>query len=597
VLADPEEHLKLIETARGERPADLFVRCGTLANVYSGELLKGNVAVTGGRIAYVGGEERVVGPETRVIEADGMVVAPGYIEAHFHPWVLYNPVSLVEGALPLGTTTVVSDNLFFFMQMGPDGFAAMADDLREVPLLYLWMARLTSQAKFPGEEEMFALEKVERLLQRDDVIGTAEVTRWPALAAADPTLLSGIRAAKALGKIVDGHTGGASEARLQPVAAAGIDADHEAITREEVLNRLRLGIWTMLRNSSLRPDLPELLRAVTEDGISTQRLILTTDGPAPEFIAEQGLVDGLLRVAVEEGMPPIQALQMVTINPATLFRMDGQVGGIGIGRRADLLLLPELHSFRPETVITQGRVVAESGELRVPLPLLDWEKYGSRPTIGRGFDFADPELYPLRAAARTETEVPVLQLKTAVITGRRDVRVAAEKGLIALRGHDDLLHAALVDREGAWISRALVSGFAANLEGLASTYNTTTELLVLGTELLVLGRSPHSMALAAERVTEMGGGIAVAAGGEVIFELALPITGMMSGLTFTEVVEQNRRLSRVMAGAGYVHHDVLYTLLFLTCDFLPALRLTPLGLLDVKSSEVLVPTERRIRFG
>lgn len=590
MLADYEDHLKLIETARGERPADLFVRGGTVANVYSGELHEGNVAVTGGRIAYVGRGERALGPDTRVIEASGMIVAPGYIEAHFHPWVLYNPVSLVEGILPLGTTTVVADNLFFYMQMGPDGFAAMADDLRELPLLYLWMVRLTSQSKSPGEEEMFALEKVEPLLRRDDVIGTAEVTRWPALAAGEPALISGIRAAKALGKIVDGHTGGASEARLQPVAAAGIDADHEAISREEVLNRLRLGIWTMLRNSSLRPDLPELLRAVTEDGVSTQRLIMTTDGPAPEFAAEQGLVDGLLRVAVENGVPPMQALQMVTINPATLFRIDGQVGGIGIGRRADLLLLPDLTSFRPETVITRGRVVAENRELCVPLPRLDWEDYGSRPRFDGNLELADPALYPLRASAGTEAEVPAIHLKSAVITERKDVRVSVENRLVAPDEQGGLLHAALVDREGAWISRALVSGFASNLEGFASTYNTTTELLVLG-------RSPQSMALAAERVRQLDGGIVVVEGGDVVFELALPITGMMSDLPFAGVVEQNQRLSRVMAGAGYEHHDILYTLLFLTCDFLPALRLTPLGVLDVKSSEVLVPTEQGMGSG
>jgi adenine deaminase len=583
VLAGHEERLKLIETARGERPAELFVRGGTIANVYSGELHEGNVAVTGGRIAYVGEGERALGTNTRVVDARGMIVCPGYVEAHFHPWVLYNPVSLVEGVLPLGTTTIVSDNLFFFMEMGPEGFRAMVNDLRELPLLYLWMARLTSQAKFPGEEEMFGLDKVEPLLRLDDVIGTAEITRWPALAAGDPALISGINAAKALGKIVDGHTGGASESRLQPVAAAGIDADHEAITKKEVLNRLRLGIWTMLRYSSLRPDLPELLRAVTEDGVSTHRLIMTTDGPAPEFAAEHGLVDGMLRVAVDNGVPPMQALQMVTINPATLFRIDGQVGGIGIGRRADLLLLPDLTSFRPETVITRGRVVAENGRLRVPLPHLDWESYGSRPHFDSSLELADPMLYPLRASAGTE--VPVIHLKSAVITERRDTRVRVEDGLVAPDEQRGLLHAALVGREGTWISRALLSGFASNLEGLASTYNTTTHLLVLG-------RRPEAMARAARRVRQLDGGIVVIKGGKVVCELALPITGMMSDLTFAEVVEQNRQLSRVVAEAGYDHHDILYTLLFLTCDFLPALRLTPLGLLDVKSSKTLVSVER-----
>jgi adenine deaminase len=586
MLTGYEEHLKLIETARGERPADLFVRGGTVANVYSGELHGANVAVTGGRIAYVGDGERALGPETRVVDASGMIVSPGYVEAHFHPWVLYNPVSLVEGILPLGTTTIIADNLFFFMQMRTERFAAMADDLKDLPLLYLWMARLTSQAKFPDEEEMFALEKIEPLLRRDDVIGTAEITRWPALAAGDPALISGIRAAKSLGKIVDGHTGGASEARLQPVAAAGIDADHEAITKREVLNRLRLGIWTMLRYSSLRPDLPELLRAVTEDGVSTHRLVMTTDGPAPQFAAEHGLVDGMLRVAVENGVPPIQALQMVTINPATLFRIDGQVGGIGIGRRADLLLLPDLTSFRPETVITRGRVVAENGGLRVPLPRLDWESYGGRPRFDGSLELADPKLYPLRVPAERDAEVPVVHLKTAVITERKNTRVRVGDGLVAPDRQQGILHAALVDREGSWISRALVSGFAANLEGLASTYNTTTHLLVLG-------HRPEAMARAAQRVRELDGGITVVKDGEIVYELALPITGMMSDLPFAQVVEQNRQLSRTVADAGYEHHDILYTLLFLTCDFLPTLRLTPLGLLDVKSSNTLSPVETR----
>jgi len=145
-----------------------------------------------------------------------------------------------------------------------------------------------------------------------------------------------------------------------------------------------------------------------------------------------------------------------------------------------------------------------------------------------------------------------------------------------------------VDRRGGWVSSALVSGFAANLDGLASTYNTTTQLLALG-------RTPRSMVLAAGRVRELEGGIVVVRGDDVVFELALPIAGMMSRLPFTGVVEHNRALSRVMARAGYEHHDILYTLLFLTCDFLPALRLTPLGLLDVKSAEVLIPAERRVR--
>jgi adenine deaminase len=584
---EPEERKRLVETVRGERPADLFVRGGTIANVYSGELLEGNVAAVGEHIAYVGESEQAIGSQTEVVDASGMIVSPGYVEAHSHPWSLYNPVTLAEGILPLGTTTVVADNLFFFMQAGLEGFSAIAEDLLELPLTYLWVARLVAQSPFPGEDEVFRLDKIRELLKRDYVVGTAEITRWPDLASGKPGLLEGIAAAKAEGKFVDGHMGGASEAKLSEVVTAGVEADHEAITREEALNRLRLGLWTMLRGSSLRQDLPELLPIVTEDGVSTHRLTMTTDGPAPEYIAEHGFVDGLLHTAVENGVPPMQALQMVTINPATLLRLDGRLGGIAAGRQADLLLLSDLVSFRPEIVIARGRMVAKEGELLVTLPTVDWERHGSRPRFNDRLDLTDPELYPLRAF-RPQAEFPVIHLESAVITSRQHAQeVRLKDDRVDLEDQPGVLHAALVDREGGWISRALVSGFAENLDGLASTYNTTTHILVLG-------KQPEAMARASQRVRELDGGIVVVQAGEISYELALPITGMASELPFAEVVEENRKFSRIVTEAGYAFHDILYTLLFLTNDFLPALRLTPLGLLDVKSSSILVPAETSI---
>ena len=578
-----EEQRRLLKVARGEHPADLFVRGGTIANVYSGELLEGNVAVVDGHIAYVGKSEHAISSRTEVIDAGGMIVAPGYIDAHYHPWVLYNPVTVAEGILPLGTTTLVADNLFFYMQMGPERFAALADALKELPLTYLWVARLISQAVFPGEDEMFSLDKIKGLLKRDDVVGTAEITRWPALAAGDPALLAGIFAAKDEGKMADGHTGGASEARLGELAAAGIDADHEAITKGEVLNRLRLGLWTMLRGSSLRRDIPELLRVVTEDGVSSHRLIMTTDGPAPEYIAEQGLVDGLLRTAVACGVPPMQALQMVTINPATFLRLDHRLGGIAVGRQADILLLPDLVSFCPETVIARGGVVAEKGKLVTPLPTIDWDDYRSRPRFSDHLNLADPGLYPLRGSG-SSVDLPIIHLRSTVITAARNIQARVKGGWVDLEDQEGILHAALIDREGVWISRSLVSGFAGDLDALASTYNTTTQLLVLG-------KRPEAMAQAAQRVRELDGGIVLVQAGKVVYELPLPISGMMADLPFIEVARRNEHLSSRVADAGYEFHDILYTLLFLTCDFLPALRLMPLGLLDVKTARVLIPAE------
>ena len=343
--------------------------------------------------------------------------------------------------------------------MGPEGFAAMAEDLRELPLTYLWVVRLASQSLFPGEEDVFCLDEIRKLLRQDYVIGAAETTRWSVLAAGEPALLAKIAAAKTEGKFVDGHMGGASEARLSEVMTTGIEADHEAITREEALNRLRLGLWTMLRGSSLRRDLPELLRVVTEDGVSAHRLTMTTDGPVPEYVAEYGFVDGLLRTAVENGVRPMQALQMVTINPAMLLRLDDTLGGIAVGRQADLLLLSDLTSFRPETVIARGRVVAEKGELLATLPGLEWDRYGGRPLFDNRLNLADPSLYLLHASG-PQVDLPAIHLESAVITSARDVQVRTKHGQVDLEDKPGMLHAALVDREGSWISRALVSALS-----------------------------------------------------------------------------------------------------------------------------------------
>jgi adenine deaminase len=231
-------------------------------------------------------------------------------------------------------------------------------------------------------------------------------------------------------------------------------------------------------------------------------------------------------------------------------------------------------------------VVAEKGKLLAKLPALDWDRYGSRPRFEDRLDLADPTLYPLHASG-PQADLLAIHLESAVITSTRDVQVRMKDGRVDLEDKPGMLHAALVDREGAWISRALVSGFAGDLEGLASTYNTTTHLLVLG-------KRPEAMAQASQRVRELDGGVVIVRAGKIVYELPLPVAGMMSELPFAEVVEENKRLSRVAAEAGYDFHDVLYTLLFLTCDFLPALRLTPLGLLDAKSSHILTPAEAPI---
>lgn len=576
---------ELIEVAQGRRPADLVIKGGIVVNVYSGEFLKQNVAVYKDCIAYIGEKDVEMDKHTKVIDAEGMYVSPGFIEPHAHPWVLYNPISMTKKVLPLGTTTTVNDNLFFYLYMGAKGFKEMVNDLKRLPGNFLWLIRLVSQANFPGEKDWFHPNDVQELLELDEVVGTAEVTRWPQLYQGDAFLLDTIEVAKQMGKVVDGHTAGCSYEKLNSIAAAGVSACHEAITAKEALDRLRLGLWTTLRNSSLRPDLREIIKLITEGQVSTNRITMTTDGPHPGFIEEEGFVDGLVRKAVELGVPAMTALQMVTINAATYLHLDDDIGGIAPGRLADIVLLPNLVDFRPDLVISKGEVVARQGRMLISMPEIDWNKYIER----EAFLFPkevlnDLNLYRYPHFSSNEA-VPVIYFTSNVITKRKDTILPSIGGFADISAQQGLLYAVLIDRKGRWVSKAILDRFALNLDGIASTYNTTTELLVIG-------RNPESMAIAAKKVYDMGGGIVVVDGNEVVLELPLPFTGMMTtDPSFETVVQHHQQLLSTLQERGFPFHDILYTLLFLTCDFLPDLRLVPFGLYAVKEDRILLPAQ------
>ncbi|PLR81223.1 adenine deaminase C-terminal domain-containing protein [Bacillus sp. V33-4] len=577
------QRIELVEVAKGQRPADIFIKGGTVINVYSGEFLKQNVAVYKDSIAYIGESEASIGEDTKVIDAEGKFISPGFIEAHAHPWVVYNPLSVTSKILPLGTTTTVNDNLFFYLHMGARGFKDMLTDLKQLPGNFFWLVRLVSQADYPGERDWYNQKDIQELLQLDDVLGTAEVTRWPLLYHADPFLMDTMDFVKKLGKVSDGHTAGCSYDKLNAVVASGVSACHEAITAKEAFDRLRLGMWTTLRNSSLRPDLPEIVKLITDGNVSTNRIIMTTDGPHPAFIEKEGFVDGLIRQAVELGVPVMTAIQMVTINAATYLKLDDYIGGIAPGRRADINILPNLINFRPDTVIASGEVVAESGKLSASLPEIDWNKYIVREPFAFSKSVLEqPDLYRYPHSSQNDP-VPVIYFRSNVITQRKDTELPSRNGFADLSGHQGLLQAALIDRSGEWVAKGILEKFALNLDGMASTYNTTTELLVVG-------RNPDAMAKAASLVHGMGGGVAIVDGNEAVLEIPLQLTGMMTtDISFEAAVDYHNRLLSVLQERGFPFHDILYTLLFLTCDFLPGLRLVPYGLYEVKTDELLLP--------
>ena len=564
-----------MRVALGEEKADLFVRGGTVVNVYSGELIPANVAVLGERIAYVGPSEEAVGPETGVLDARGLYVLPGWIEPHTHAYLFYNPASLAEAILPGGTTTIVSDDLVFTALGGAERSRAVMDACARLPLRVLWYARPEPASPISeGYEDYFSEERLGEVLDHPLVMGVGESPAWARfLESEESPLGAAITEAHRRGLIADGHTTGARGAKLAALTAAGLRSCHEAITADEAVERIRLGLWTPLRHSSLRPDLPELLRAVTEESIDTSRVLFTADGPSPDAIAERGYLDGLLRLAVEAGVPPIQAIQMATLNAATYLHLDDHLGGVAPGRLADLVLLPDLSSFRPQTVVAGGRVVAREGELAGTMPGIDWEPLRLGLEFRQGKWLEDPSLYD----GRPDEALPVIEFVSDVIT--RLGEAPEEPGL-----PDGYLRAVHISRDGRWISRALVRNFAHDIEGFATTATSSGHLLVLG-------REREAMALAASRVLDLGGGMSLAGGGRLVWEASLPLAGIMTSGPFEQALFAAREMKAHLRSAGYPFSEALYSLLFLTADFLPGPRLTWSGVLDVRTGKLVNEAE------
>jgi adenine deaminase len=561
------QRARLAAVARGQSSADRYVQGGTLLNVYTGELYPANVAIVGERIAYVGARDDMVGRRTELIDAAGATLVPGYIEPHAHPWNLATPSGLARHVLPLGTTAIVADNLPLYWNGGLRGFETAVEALARGPLKYYWMVRPHGQSRGEDERRRFPLSAIARMLDNPWSAAMGEITRWPEVLAGRPELLERLALAAARGKRIEGHTAGASAERVAGLAAAGISSDHEPITAQEALDRARQGIALMLRQSSLRPDLRALLVPFVKSG-SLGRLMLTADGSTPDFIVEHGFVDGLVRVALEEGVPALEAYRMVTLNPATYYGKDADLGGIAPGRYADVLLLDDLAEPRPRTVIARGRVVARDGRLTARVPEPPWARIFT--PAGTRFDRA----WRVGAEdfALPDTTLPVMRLVSTVITTLEERPLA--------RGD---LHAALVDRRGRWITSGALAGFAPDLDGLATTQSTDFQILALG-------RSPAAMARAVNRVRELKGGVVLTEEDRIIYELPLPVGGFMSTRSLPDLALAERQLTAHLRARGYTFHDPLYTLLFATADFLPSVRLTARGIWDVKRGRVLRPS-------
>jgi adenine deaminase len=553
-----------LAVARGDEPADLVVRGGRVLSVFTKEWLQTDVAVVDGVVAGLGAYE---GRET--LDATGSWVVPGFIDAHMHlESTKLLPDEFARLVLPLGTTTVVADPHELANVLGTDGVHWLLDACAGLPLDFFFMASSCIPASpFESPRRPLTPGDLESLLRRKRVLGVAEMMNFPGVIAGDEAELAKLELAS--DGHIDGHAPGVVGRELNAYAAAGIRSDHEALTVEEGRERLRAGMWLLIREASMARNLRDLLPLVGELG--TNRIAFCTDDRDPEDVAENGHVNGMVREAVAAGVPPEDAVVLASHNAALWHRLD-HLGAIAPGYQADLLVLPDLERFEPAVVLKAGTEPIEIPEPEVP----EWVKHTVRIRAVTAASFAIPwaggdarviGLVPDQVVTELLLEAPTVRDGAAVADPSRDlVKIAV------LERHLGTGRVGLGFVRGSGLTRGALGSTVAH-----DAHN-----------IVVVGVDDEDMAFAVNRLAELGGGVVAVEGGSVRAELALPVAGLLADAPLAEVIRASLACNDAAHQLGWSGATPFLTLSFLALSVIPHLKITDRGLVDVDRFE-LVP--------
>jgi adenine deaminase len=554
-----------LAVARGDEPADLVIRGAKVFSAFTREWLDGDLAIADGYVAGVGDYEG-----TEVLGLSGRYLAPGFIDAHMH---LESSKLLVDEfarlVLPLGTTAVVADPHEIANVLGTDGVHWLADLCADLPLDVFFMApSCVPASQFESPRRPLLPGDLEGLLHRKRVLGLAEMMNFPGVISGSDGELAKLALPGATH--VDGHAPSVLGKALNAYAAAGIRSDHEVSTIEEGRERLRAGMWVLIREASGARNLHALLPLVHEFG--PHRLAFCTDDREPEHIAEEGHVNSMVRDAVAAGVAPEDALVMATFNPAQWHGLR-DFGALAPGYQADVLVLPDLERFQPELVLKGGKPVEEIPSPEVP----EWVRHTVRIRPLSTNDFVVP--WERNGRARVIGIVPD-QIVTDSLTDEPRL-----DGAKAVSDPDrDLLKIAVVERHlgTGRVGLGFVRGFGLRSGALASTVAHDAHNVV------VVGVKDDDMLRAVRRLSDSGGGVVVVDSGIVKAELKLPIAGLLSDASLDEVISSSRACVEAARSLGCELPSPFQTMAFLALSVVPRLKITDRGLVDVDRFE-LVP--------
>ena len=566
---------RLIDVAAGREPADLVLKNANVIDVYQAEMISGDLAIVDGKIAGINGEYQ--GKET--IDLKGKIVAPGFIDPHIHVESSYvTPEEFSRLLVPHGTTTVLADPHEIVNVLGLSGLDYMIEAAKETALDIRYM--MPSCVPATNMENAGAVIEAADMIssfEKKQVDGLAEFMNFPGVIHAQDEVLDKLLAAKERGLRIDGHSPMVFNEELNAYAAAGIANDHECSTVEELKDRIARGMYVFLREGSVTQNLRTLLNGVTDNNY--QRCVLSADDLQAKTILEKGHLDNSIRICIEEGVSPLRAIQMATINAAQCCQLTDR-GAIAPGLRADLVIFSDLAQPEIEATYIKGKLVAEKGTYLPTVKRISTEKVQSSVHIDK-FQKEQLKLNLTSDKARAIEVIPQEALTNeAIVSVKRD-----DQGQFVFDPKQDVTKIAVIERHhntgNAFVGLLKGYGVKKGAIGLSIAHDSHN--------LIVTGTNDEDMAAAVQALKEQEGGVVLIESGKIIGNMALPIAGLMSDLTGEEVAQQEAEINRlaheVLGDSNNV--DPIMTLGFMSLAVIPNLKITDIGLVDVTKFEIV----------
>lgn len=580
---------KLLAVAGGQQPADIVIKNGKIVNVLTAEIYDGGVAIVDQTIAAVGDVDYCIGEGTQVVDAQGMFITPGFIDGHIHPESSDLAIrSFAEGVLKHGTTSIMTDLHEVGVVSGIEGIEAVLkeNEATDLNLYFVVPSHVPFSPALETSGGSFNPEIIRKALQREDAVGISECV-GPYILAGFPDLMESLDDVAGMkGMTAQGHLVEMKGADLNKCVAAGVSTCHEALSADDIMDRARVGVHAMLRESSAARTLVQQLECIVGKDIDTSMMSIVTDDLHTCDLAETGHLDHHLKLALGAGLPFVKAIQMVTVNAARAFELT-DIGALAPGKRADINIVAgdTADTFGVVSTWSRGKQVLDNGEM-----LVHYEPAEHDPCLlntTRLLNPITPDSFKI-AAPEGASKVKVLCMDTLPwipITQPREVELDCVDGYVQCDVEQDVLYIAQVERYGknGNIGKAFMGGFHMTSGAIASTVGHDNH------NVIVMGTNFEDMAQAVNRLIEIGGGQILVDGGEIIKEVAYPICGLLSDLSVEDLAAEKDQLNAACAERGCIISIPMMFLSFICLAALPGFAITDHGFIDVMSLKVIDP--------